>query len=648
MPDVIDLLTSTPPPPPSTQPRPATDRQPAHTRSSSPHFLSDEFDAASLFDYDEARQSAKKRRKLTPEFEDTNRQPRQVPDAFYILSDDDAPPLPSVNRTKTATTTAKTYTWDGEESDPIIFTSSAPRRRTAEERHTKRAEGVSGKSTTIITIDDDIEEFSDPFALPEDALSCLLEDNRASAKGHLSDRTAALLASLRTESSSGAHGTETKVSPKGPRQTKQDELFDLEDLLAEELEQPKKQSKSKKTQPKLSAADKVAKAQEREAAKAQREREKEADKERKRLERDQKAKEKQKAADIAEVNKLKTEKKQSTPEMIIDLATTFKDTSVGTQVIEFMRHLGVEHTFFESTISGLVKWRRKVKATFNEEAGHWEPCHAHIRSEDHVLCMLSAQEFVDMVIDQPSGENREDPETVGLHVLKMKSVFPNCKPIYLIEGLATWMRKNQNSRNRAFQAQVLQQLDNTNSLGDPSQAAAAHGSQAKPRKRKAKKPEDTPPVDDDLIEDALLQLQVTYGCLIQHTNLPNESAEWIKNFTENVSTIPYRQEREGQNNAAFCMESGQVKSGEDKADTFVKMLQEVNRVTAPMAYGIASRYPSVTDLLVGMRRHGPSMLEDVRKSANKNGALTDSRIGPAVSRRLYKVFMGLDPSSVDI
>jgi crossover junction endonuclease EME1 len=129
------------------------------------------------------------------------------------------------------------------------------------------------------------------------------------------------------------------------------------------------------------------------------------------------------------------------------------------------------------------------------------------------------------------------------------------------------------------------------------------------------------------------------------------------------------------NDAAFCMDVGQVKSGEDKLDTFVKMLQEVNRVTASMAYGIAAQYPCVTDLVRGMRMHGPTMLEDVKvralspcqssphcclgrlgmqltgpiqKSANKNGALTDSRIGPAASKRLYKVFTGLDPTSTDV
>ena len=102
------------------------------------------------------------------------------------------------------------------------------------------------------------------------------------------------------------------------------------------------------------------------------------------------------------------------------------------------------------------------------------------------------------------------------------------------------------------------------------------------------------------------------------------------------------------NDSAFCMDVGQVRAGDGAADTFVKMLQEVNRVTEPMAYGIAAYYPSVTDLLRGMKEHGPGMLEDVKKTANKSGTLTGSRIGPAVSRRLYKVFMGQDPGSTDI
>lgn len=62
----------------------------------------------------------------------------------------------------------------------------------------------------------------------------------------------------------------------------------------------------------------------------------------------------------------------------------------------------------------------------------------------------------------------------------------------------------------------------------------------------------------------------------------------------------------------FCMESGQVKTGDDADDTFVKMLQEVSRITVPMAYGIATKCPNIVSLAEGLNDHGPLALEHVR------------------------------------
>lgn len=63
---------------------------------------------------------------------------------------------------------------------------------------------------------------------------------------------------------------------------------------------------------------------------------------------------------------------------------------------------------------------------------------------------------------------------------------------------------------------------------------------------------------------------------------------------------------------SFCMESGQIKAGEDKEDTFVRMLQEVVRVTPPIAYGVASEYPSVITLIKAFRKCGPNILQDIQ------------------------------------
>lgn len=96
------------------------------------------------------------------------------------------------------------------------------------------------------------------------------------------------------------------------------------------------------------------------------------------------------------------------------------------------------------------------------------------------------------------------------------------------------------------------------------------------------------------------------------------------------------------------MMTGQIKPGIDAADTFVKMLGEIHRVTPNMAQGIAGEYPTPQLLLKAFKEHGPSVLTDCRKTRNKDGGLTDTAIGQAISKRIYKVFMGLDSKSLDV
>lgn len=608
MPDIIDLISSDPPLP--ERPRPHT-AQPSHSIPRRPShrtlFSSDSIDA-SFFNYDNFENPLKKRKVSNAELHPSPRSPAippkspklpvrsPVPTTFHF-SDDEFAFAPSL--------------------DPKIsqrgsahgVSTGIPRKAKLGSAHTRLGDQVDAISLDGdgegFTMDagtqgaglshDWIDDFSDPFSVPEFAD---MVGEKPASKPVFSSKTAELLSSLK-EKEKPANGKATKKSA-GNRKTKT--TMNLSDICDEEEEHEIRRTAKKPT--KMTTEEKEAKAKARAQAraftKAQKDIEREKEKERKQKLKEEKAKEKQKAADISEVNKLKVDKKDSTPEMIIDIASSLEESSTGNQTVEFMRRLGVEHTFFASTIPNIVKWRRKVKARYNEAAGHWEPCTLHIKEENHVLCLVPAQDFVDMVIASTGKQYRD---TLELHVLKIRSAYPEHKPIYLIEGLTAWMRKNRNSRNRAYQAEVLAQFEQP-----PPGAPTGRGRGRKPKN----KPETTPPVDDDTIEDALLSLQVTHSCLIHHSSAPAESAEWIKNFTEHVSTIPYRRERMEGNDAAFCMDVGQVKSGEDKLDTFVKMLQEVNRVTASMAYGIAGQYPCVTDLVRGMRIHGPTMLEDVR------------------------------------
>ncbi|KAL3459023.1 ERCC4 domain-containing protein [Aspergillus heterothallicus] len=674
MPEVINLLSSTPPPP-AIPPESWSFRR---LNSSPPasadlQILSDDLELPQFTTQDDDEfKPPPKRRRLTPEHDRAvespvprdNALPTRNSKNLFVFSDEIAPSSTGPKDTSKQ----PAFTLD---SDPIVFTSSAPEptRKTPSPRKNKSrkptidaedilngrgnynnaSRGVLGgpraTAKPMPSWKDSIEEFSDPVRLPDpnELLDFVDEDDfvDSGVGSGLSSRTASLLANLGDRS-----GKPGRANSKLARA----HTIDLNEDNSDELPEPRSwKPKKAATSTKRTTTDKDAKAKEREAAKAQRELDKQLEKERKQKlkeekakEREEKAKEKQLVADIAHANRMKVDKKDSTPEMIVDLASSFKDTSVGNQTIEYMRRLGVEYTFFGSPIANIVKWRRKMKARFNETLKHWEPCELHIQEEEHVLCLVTAQEFVDMVTSTPNSDTPDAPSELEVHVLRIISAHPHSSIIYLIEGLTAWMRKNSNSRNRAYQAEFRRHLDEVQGGSSTAPTSTAG------RRKKTKRPDAPPPIDDDTVEDALLNLQVNHRCLIHHTAAALESAEWIKNFTEHVSTVPYRRQKLQINDSAFCMDTGQVKPGENKSDTFVRMLQEVNRVTASMSYGVIHEYPSVVELVQGMRRSGPTMLEDVRKSANKNGAISDTRIGPAVSRRLYKVFMGLDPNSTDI
>ncbi|MCJ1433398.1 hypothetical protein MMC27_002758 [Xylographa pallens] len=348
--------------------------------------------------------------------------------------------------------------------------------------------------------------------------------------------------------------------------------------------------------PRLTSAERELKEQEREQAKKQKEREKEEDKGRKELAKKEKEIEKQRTAVLAEVNKSKVDKKSSTPEMIVDLPVSIKGQNIDIQVREFLNFLGVEISTKQTPVPNVVRWRRKTKSRFNDELGHWEPMAETIVSEKHIMCLISAKEFVSLAASKGAGQ--DDLEG---HVRKLKSAFLGCIPIYLIEGLDAWSRKAKNSKNKAYQAAVQSQMDN----GGESSAAQVKGT-----KSKRKQPEEDF-VDEDVVEDALLRLQVIEGCLVHQTAVSIETAEWIQSFTAHISTIPYKKRRTNFE-VSFCMDVGQVKTGDDKDDTFIKMLQEIIRVTTPIAYGIAAEYPNVVSLVAAFKEHGPLVLEDLK------------------------------------
>ncbi|KAB5586185.1 ERCC4 domain-containing protein [Coniochaeta sp. 2T2.1] len=361
---------------------------------------------------------------------------------------------------------------------------------------------------------------------------------------------------------------------------------------------------------------------------------------------EQRAHEKKQAAALAEVNKIRTDKKASTPEMLVDLPLSLPDT-VKLQTQTLLGDLDVEFQPWSSPVENVVKWRRKVRARYNQALGHWEPVPMRIEPEKHALVIMPAQQFVDLVLaNQPGAEG--DSSSLDSHIASMKRHFPGHTLIYLIEGLTPWLRRNRNTRDRHFQAAVRSGL--------PVEPDPATTSSSAATSRRRKTPATTKPtpqyINEDLLDSALLSLQIHHRVLIHHTTLPLETARQITIFTQHLSTLPYRRVKDletASSGSNFCMDSGQVKTGDGPKDTFVRMLQEISRITAPIAYAIQGEFGTVGRMVRELEKEGgQTRLEDVRRWDDKEGRRGDRRVGPAVSKRVWKVFSGREEGSMDV
>ena len=401
-------------------------------------------------------------------------------------------------------------------SEDILFTSSAC---------------ISSNALPAAEARPDISSGASEDDFPDDIFS--LRDQNIATR--VSDRTASFLAQIRERKTSAAKkSTSIATSNISRRATKvipvssgkaQDGISTDDELQGVKHTRVKAVKKHGVTE-----EDKALKAIEKEAAKEakamQRAKEKEVVREKRRLEREEKAREKQRVADLAEVNKSKKDRKETSKEMIVDLPISIAGARVEDQIKEFLKNQGIETTSYQSSVPNIIRWRRRVDSFFDEEKGHRVAIMKEIRDEKHIACLMSAKEFVELVT---ASSNHMDNERMDQHIRKVKSKFAGCEIMYIIEGLDAWMRRNKNARNRVYQTAVMAQ---TQTADDITPAA----SQQKSRRMR----QVDAPIDDDMIEDALLRLQIVEECLVHHTNTTFESAEWVANFTQHISQIPYR------------------------------------------------------------------------------------------------------------
>ncbi|CAG8956920.1 hypothetical protein HYFRA_00011969 [Hymenoscyphus fraxineus] len=553
------------------------------------YFLSDDFDSTANFDNSFANnEPSTKRRRLSSSPEPSLPKAPRARDFSRSLSNTEASKRkPPQKRTATGLQRSKTA---GAilESDPLIFTSSPdPFDGKRKKQSRVRLETVEDEGEFASLSSD--EEFPDLLTLRSTA-----SQSQKSSKAALRKFKEA-----REAEKTGKPISKPIAKPK----TK---ITSSKSMTEEE----KAEEKERKAREKAEAAEKKLAA-------------KEAEKEQKRLAKEQQARDKALAAELDKVNTLKIDKKVTAPEMVIQLSCSI-DAHINAQIRKLAEQSGIDVEEYQDT-QPLVKWKRKVESRYNDDAGQWETVPKHMKQENHIICLMKAKEFVALSL----GEEGSD---LDAHALKIRTNYPDHQIIYMIEGIAAWMRNNKKVQANQFADAVRSHAPNAE---EPTTNGRA-------RKRKTAEY-----VDEDMIEDALLRLQVVHGMLIHHTDAKIQTAEWVEIFTQYISIIPRKRQQES-HNAAFCMESGQIKSGDDTPDTFDKILQQIIRITPGISQAIVAEHKTVQGLVQAFENDGPGAVKDLCKAINKNGGVSDKKVGQAASKRIFNVFMGRDEKSFDV
>ncbi|KAL1890244.1 hypothetical protein Sste5346_008398 [Sporothrix stenoceras] len=418
-------------------------------------------------------------------------------------------------------------------------------------------------------------------------------------------------------------------------------------------------------QKKLEAEEKR---KEREAERERKQKEKEIDKERRKtaadMAKEKKAKEKAEAAAFNDANKSRVDKAVAAPEMIVRLPSTLPQATKEVAQAMLVEVKASHEEWTSRPVDNVVTWRRKTSNDYRPDLGHWVPVPTRIEDEKHALVVLRGNDFVQLVLARdgdPDIRHQTGGHDLDSHVAAMKRAFAGHTIVYLIEGLNAWKSKNKTIRNRQFVAAVRGGSDAGGGGASAASTSSSTTTTVRPSQRLGRRGQKQAPqhLDVTLVEDALFDLQIEHsgssdgsggGVLVHETASSLDTARWIKVFTEQIAIARYRQQREELYAAAasFCMDSGQIATGDDAADTFLLMLQQVGRVTEAIAMGVATRYYTLPKLIQGFADDGPLALETCLRSRNRNGALSDRTVGQALSRRLYKVFTGRDPESTDV
>ncbi|XP_032896345.1 probable crossover junction endonuclease EME2 isoform X1 [Amblyraja radiata] len=300
----------------------------------------------------------------------------------------------------------------------------------------------------------------------------------------------------------------------------------------------------------------------------------------------------------------------------------------GYVLLDVLNSLESEYSIEPQSVPSTITWRRQLPQVILDQLSEESKHLYKSKEENQILVLLSPNYFLNMV---------------WLHKQKMKGVFMEdiCenfdsfimrvlgkqfyrKATLAVIGLDTY------TREKGLYSPVKRQLNSENTRDEDSESWVS-------------KELGLTCADLDEVQVALqLQTHTTVWFLENW----QQFADHIATLTKAIARSPFKKQSERMT-FSFCPDGTWStgvkvdKDGKGLLKLWKKQLQQLNRITQPVAMAIAQAYPT-PQLLQRAYRHctteweKQNLLSEVKVQAG--GKRVDRRVGPDISRRLY-IFM---------
>jgi len=377
--------------------------------------------------------------------------------------------------------------------------------------------------------------------------------------------------------------------------------------------------------------------QEKQAAKDAKEREK-LDKQHKReeLKREKEwEKERQKALKRVVTLNNRSERKDECMEKLLALVDPLiVQEEGGADVLKCLQDLNVRYELKTLPMSSCIGWlRENIDYKISEGSSEIQKKSSY-EEVQHIIHRMTATELAIRVNAQL--KNLAEEETLQDLINQLQTSFPNKKYTLVVMAMNKYFNFVKTKENQKFRNQALG--------NDPEQQPA--------KRRRKKNGNEVPLLKKKEIDEVLVSVQLMSDISIRVCEDKDSFSSFVCSFTKSVAEAPFKKQYDSalqftSNGGSFDKSS--IKLGNDGhglLQLWNQQLQQFYGVRHDTSVAITQVYPSPHALMKAYdglsEQEGMQLLQDVEIRRGVGVLQTQRRIGPELSKRLYKLFTSIN------